>query len=127
MATISELKAAHDAAGKKPEELRIRCGEWPATGWFCPMFCAEGKWYGLNADGCLAIWLDLPGDDWHLWQEPKPRKVVYRWVVLSSASGMPITPAYWYDEEGIKKSFPDSKFYHRLFPGRDIETGEVVE
>jgi hypothetical protein len=125
MPTISELKAAHDGSGKRPEELRMRRMGWPDTDWYCPMFLASHKWYGFNADKCLSIWCDSNEDNWHLWQEPKTRKVVWQWAVANN--GRLHTPDTWFSEIEIMDAYPSSNFYHKLLPGRDAETGEVVE
>lgn len=81
MSTIDELMQ-----GKKPGEIKIARAYWDSTSWFAPYFKDRGNyWHGL-LQGDHNFVANEALSDWHLYAQPKPKRILYEWIYRDAGS-----------------------------------------
>jgi len=66
--------------GKAPGSIKIACADLER--WFQPFYKNKaGTWFGLEGSG-FSVSFSNDFQDWYIYTEPKPTKVVYEWLLL---------------------------------------------
>lgn len=69
--TIDELME-----GKEPGSIRVCLPEWSEGRFFSPYFRTKTDWHGLNENLTDDYWSATNCIDWHLYEEPKPKRKI---------------------------------------------------
>ncbi len=117
MSTIDELMQ-----GKQPGEIKIT-SDRVYPNYFTPYFKdSRDIWHALDNKENKHI--QLGQDLWHLWQEPKKKRVMYHAVFMNSDTNREFVPApLLKDENDARCQYPDHPFI-KLLTDRPIEVDE---
>ena len=114
--TLDEIWKEH----QKP--VKVKRGWWSPGQWFfIQAKCPVGVFIGWLSNGSAEICSNI-FDDWSVYTEPKPKKILYQAVYREDAHC--VLSHYLYESETHAKKHYSDELFVRLLTDRPIEVSE---